>query len=196
MAERTLHGIAVSPTSRPDRSIERREHPTGGEPASTRSVITPLRHSVVAPRFTRQLKLRVALVNMPFSSSRFPSMQIGLLQSILTGRGIAATAFYLNLEFAARVGWNLYEALSNDTLHFIGDWMFAREAFRENAPDGKLFLERFGTQLSKNRLEWFWHQHKQGARDFLERCLESVPWHHYDVIGFSSVFVQNVAALG
>jgi ribosomal peptide maturation radical SAM protein 1 len=149
----------------------------------------------VAPLSAKHLGLRVALVNMPFSSSRFPSMQIGLLQSILAGRGISATAFYLNLEFAARVGWNLYEALSNDTLHFIGDWMFASEAFREDAPDGKLFLQRFGTRLNKTRLEWFWHQHKRGAREFLERCLESAPWHQYDIVGFSSVFVQNAAAL-
>ena len=139
--------------------------------------------------------LRVALVNMPFSSSRFPSMQIGLLQSILAERGITATAHYLNLEFAARIGWNHYEALSNNTLYFIGDWMFAREAFRDAAPDGKLFLQRYGARLSKARLEWFWRQHKQGAREFLERCLASVPWHQYDVAGFSSVFVQNAAAL-
>jgi len=158
-------------------------------------VITPVKNSAPAPLSAKRPALRVALVNMPFSSSRFPSMQIGLLHSILADRGIYATAHYLNLEFAARVGWNLYEALSNDTLYFIGDWMFASEAFREEAPDGKLFLQRFGRQLSKNRLEWFWHQHKQGAREFLESCLMSVPWHQYDVVGFSSVFVQNAAAL-
>ena len=97
-------------------------------------MITPLKNSAPAPLSAKRPALRVALVNMPFSSSRFPSMQIGLLQSILADRGIYATAHYLNLEFAARVGWNLYEALSNDTLYFIGDWMFASEAFREDAP--------------------------------------------------------------
>ena len=151
--------------------------------------------SGVAARFPKPRRLRVALVNMPFSSARFPSMQIGLLQSVLAERGISATALYLNLEFAARVGWELYESLSNETLYFVGDWMFAGEAFREDAPDGKLFLQRFGARLSKERLEWFWRQHAHGAREFLERCLPSVPWHHYDVVGFSSVFVQNAAAL-
>jgi len=158
-------------------------------------VTTALKDSVVASRSVKQLPLRIALVNMPFSSSRFPSMQIGLLQSILAGRRISATALYLNLEFAARIGWNLYESLSNETLYFIGDWMFASEAFREDAPDGKLFLKRFATRLSKDRLEWFWRQRTHGAHEFLERCLASVPWHHYDVVGFSSVFVQNAAAL-
>jgi B12 binding domain len=139
--------------------------------------------------------LRVALVNMPFSSLRFPSIQVGLLQSILAERGISATAHYLNLEFAARIGWKLYDTQSENTQYFIGDWMFAREAFRDDAPDGMRFLERFGKRLSKERREWFWRQHKQRAREFLERCLTSAPWHQYDVVGFSSVFVQNTAAL-
>jgi ribosomal peptide maturation radical SAM protein 1 len=144
---------------------------------------------------SRRRALRVALVNMPFSSLRFPSIQVGLLQSILAERGISATAHYLNLEFAARIGWKFYDTLSESTQYFIGDWMFAREAFRDDAPDGTRFLERFGRRLSKDRREWFWRQHKQGSREFLEHCLTSVPWHQYDVVGFSSVFVQNTAAL-
>ena len=159
------------------------------------TMIAPLESLVPTPLSAKRPALRVALINMPFSSSRFPSMQIGLLRSILAARGISATAHYLNLEFAAQVGWNLYEALSNNTLYFVGDWIFAGEAFREDAPDPLLFLKRYAGQLSKNRLEWFWRQRKDGAREFLENCLASVPWHQYDVVGFSSVFVQNVAAL-
>lgn len=139
--------------------------------------------------------LRIALVNMPFSSARFPSMQLGLLQSILAGHGISASSYYLNLEFASRIGWNTYESLSNSTLYFVGDWIFAGEAFRDDAPEARLFLERFGTKLEKKRLLWFWQQRQQGAREFLEHCLHSVPWYQYDAVGFSSVFVQNAAAL-
>ena len=139
--------------------------------------------------------LRVALVNMPFSSARFPSIQLGLLQSILARRGIPATSHYLNLEFAARIGWKRYEWLSDNTLCFVGDWMFARAAFRERAPDGRLFLQRFGKRLGKSGAVWLWSQHREGAQAFLENCLASVPWHQYDVVGFSSVFVQNCAAL-
>jgi ribosomal peptide maturation radical SAM protein 1 len=159
------------------------------------TLIAPFTSLGPPPLPAKRHALRVALVNMPFSSSRFPSMQIGLLRSILATRGFSATAHYLNLEFAARIGWNLYEALSNSTLYFVGDWMFAGEAFREDAPDPLLFLRRYAGQLSKKRLDWFWRQRKEGAREFLEYCLVSVPWHQYEVVGFSSVFVQNVAAL-
>jgi ribosomal peptide maturation radical SAM protein 1 len=139
--------------------------------------------------------LRVALVNMPFSSTRFPSIQIGLLQSILAQHGIPATAHYLNLEFAARIGWKRYETLSNSTLYFVGDWIFSRAAFRQHAPDGKGFMARYGRTLSKKGAAFLWEQYEHGAPAFLEECLLSVPWHHYDVVAFSSVFVQNCAAL-
>jgi ribosomal peptide maturation radical SAM protein 1 len=139
--------------------------------------------------------LRVALVNMPFSSARFPSIQIGLLQSILLQRGIPTTAHYLNLEFAARIGWKRYDELSDSTLCFLGDWLFSKTAFRDAAPDGRLFLQRFGRRLGRAGAEWLWRQREEVVPAFLEDCVASVPWHHYDVVGFSSVFVQNCAAL-
>ena len=125
------------------------------------TLIAPFTSLGPPPLPAKRHALRVALVNMPFSSSRFPSMQIGLLRSILATRGFSATAHYLNLEFAARIGWNLYEALSNSTLYFVGDWMFAGVAFREDAPDPLLFLKRYAGQLTKKRLEWFWRQRKE-----------------------------------
>src|SRR5215472_9395458 len=137
------------------------------------TLIAPFTSLGPPPLPARRQALRVALVNMPFSSSRFPSMQIGLLRSILAMRGISATAQYLNLEFAARIGWNLYEALSNSTLYFVGDWMFAGEAFREEAPDPLLFLKRYAGQLSKKRLEWFWRP-AQGGRARVSRILPGV----------------------
>jgi len=144
---------------------------------------------------TKSRPLRVALVNMPFSSARFPSIQIGLLQSILAQHGIPATSHYLNLDFAARVGWKQYEMLSDNTLCFVGDWMFSRAAFRERAPEGRPFLQRFGKKLSKAGESFLWKLHEHDALAFLEAHMASVPWHHYDVVGFSSVFVQNCAAL-
>ena len=133
---------------------------------------------------------------MPFSSSRFPSMQIGLLQSILAERGISATAHYLNLEFAARIGWNLYEALSNTPV-FRRRLDVRGRGVPEDVSDPLLFLKRYGAGPSaRNDWSGFGSQRKDGAREFSGILpVASVPWHQYDVIGSSSVFVQNVAAL-
>ena len=62
-----------------------------------------------APAVRRPLTVR--LVDMPFASSRRPSIQLGLLQAILARRGIAARTVHLNLELAQRLGWERYEAL-------------------------------------------------------------------------------------
>ena len=78
--------------------------------------------------------LRVALVNMPFASTRYPSIQLGLLQAILTARGIPTVSHYFNLSFAARIGWMLYENLTEGQAYGIGDWIFSRAAFGNDAP--------------------------------------------------------------
>src|SRR5438105_9598469 len=80
--------------------------------------------------------LRVGLVMMPFGSARYPSMQLGLLQAILAQRGFAATTHYLNLHFAARIGWDLHEFFAWYAPRLSGEWLFACAAFGEDAPEG------------------------------------------------------------
>jgi hypothetical protein len=68
--------------------------------------------------------LRLALVNMPFATTRYPSIQLGLLQAIVARRGIRTTTHYLNLRFAKRIGWELYEFLSHGHSYHVGEWIF------------------------------------------------------------------------
>ncbi len=42
---------------------------------------------------------RVALFNMPFAPATRPSIQTGLLKSVLQRHGIEATCFYANMDF-------------------------------------------------------------------------------------------------
>ena len=150
----------------------------------------------------RQLSMRVALVNMPFGSTRYPSMQLGLLQAILARRGISAKTQYLNLEFAARAGWEQYEWLCDVRCHNLGEWIFAKAAFDDLAPDASLFLDMFGDELhgklknSNISIDMLLDLREQKAPAFLRECLEMVPWGDYDVVGFTSTFEQNCAALG
>ena len=46
--------------------------------------------------------LRVGLVCMPLSSTRLPSIQLGLLQAIAARHGVDARCLYFNLVFAKR----------------------------------------------------------------------------------------------
>ena len=140
--------------------------------------------------------LRVALVSMPFVTTRRPSIQLGLLQAILGQRGIQAKSHHLNLHFAARIGWATYEAICN-LPRLTGEWIFARTAFGEHVPysrglppdlrDDASPFNGFPEILERIR--------EDEAPTFVEECLHSIPWAEYDVVGFSSMFDQNAAAL-
>lgn len=148
-------------------------------------------------------QLRVALVNMPLGSSRYPSIQLGLLQAILAQQGFEAKTHYLNLAFGRRIGWEPFEVLCNLRANLLGEWLFSRAAFGEEAPDGHHFLETFPKDVQSvcNDLgpdkgaDYLVDLREHVIPAFLRDCLESVPWADYDVVGFGSVFEQNCAAL-
>ncbi len=144
---------------------------------------------------------RVALVNMPFASSRYPSIQLGLLQAILARHHIAATTHYFNLRFGARLGWEVFEIFCRQTPRLLGDWVFARAAFGESAPNPWLYLDLYRLELKAfaarfgRELEYLARLREREAPSFVEECLDAVEWDEYDVVGFSSIFAQNTAAL-
>lgn len=144
---------------------------------------------------------RVALVNMPFGSTRYPSIQLGLLKAILAGHEIAASTHHLNLRFAQRIGWERYETLCDQRCHLVGEWLFARAAFGEGAPPPDEFLGAFDADLARLCEElgcdsrFLAHLRERVAPEFLEECLDTIPWGDYDVAAFGSVFEQNCAAL-
>ena len=151
-----------------------------------------------APRGT----LRVALVNMPFASSRRPSIQLGLLRAILTNHDIPATSFYFNLEFGAFLGWERYESLCHTRDILLGEWLFSRAAFDVHAPNPRLFLEHHGDEIEavcadlNCTVEQLIHLRERILPGFIDTCVQRVDWSEFDVVGFSSIFEQNCAALG
>lgn len=46
----------------------------------------------------------VALVNMPFSYSKYPSIQLGTLSALLKSKGIGVDCHYLHVRFAHQIG--------------------------------------------------------------------------------------------
>ena len=146
--------------------------------------------------------LRVALVNMPFSSINFPSIQLGLLQAIVARHGLEAKSHYLNIRFGARIGWDHYEEVCHGFgAYLLGDWIFARAAFGDEAPPAERYLAAFDAEVGevcarmrcgRDRLM---RLREEEAPAFIEACLEEIPWGEYDVIGFSSMFAQHCAVL-
>lgn len=157
----------------------------------------------VEPAIPPTRRLRVALVNMPWARVNAPSIQCGLLQSIARRAGHDCDTHYLNIEFAAFIGGLGYEKIAMmDAMrdYFLGEWLFSYAAFGEVLPTAD-YLATYPEVLSD------WSEWMDGDLDHLIRtrretlpkwltdCANRPEWTEYDVIGFTSTFLQNTAAL-
>lgn len=139
---------------------------------------------------------RVLLLNMPFVSVSRPSIGISLLKARLREEGYFCKAAYPNLRFAEMIGLDRYTIIdrSFENSWFAGDWLFAQELFR-----GRLDLKTYLTALQRYCKVDTHFEALLEAREFvpafLDECIERFTVAGYDVIGFTSVFQQNLASL-
>jgi ribosomal peptide maturation radical SAM protein 1 len=140
--------------------------------------------------------MRVLLVNMPWVAVVRPAIGVSLLKSILRKHGIESRVAYGNLLFAARVGLDAYQMV-NDRLTtgvFAGDWLFAQHLFKD-AVDSKGYADKL-RQLTGNAEAYDTVMGMRAAvPPFLDQCMDAFNVKHYDVIGFTTTFEQNLASL-
>ncbi len=144
-------------------------------------------------------KAPVALVNMPFSYSKYPSIQLGTLTALLKAKGIGVECHYLNVRFAHKIGVPLYESICEKRALF-GEWLFSYLLFRDNpkrAEYPRMFKPVF-EQLSRESgqpMSYFEEIANRIAPQFLTWAMTTIDWGQYRVVGFTSTFDQNVASL-
>ncbi len=139
---------------------------------------------------------KVLLLTMPFRSLGYPSIGISLLKSILNKEGISCHIKYFNIDFADMIGPEKYEKIFSEQSWKIslGEWLFAQEYFGEKLPPAseyRKYIDQFAG--CANLSEVF--NIKNIISPFLDRCMNSLDWEAYDVIGFSSMFEQNMASV-
>jgi len=146
-----------------------------------------------------QDQIRIALVNMPFGMANRPSIQCGLLKASVRRAGHEAEIFYLNLEFAAEIGADLYRHVSlSRTDHLLGEWLFSGSVF-EDLPEDAEFIRACASldsvlatwSIDSNRL---CELRRNVIPQWLDQWAEKVEWGRYDVVGFTTTFEQNNAA--
>jgi ribosomal peptide maturation radical SAM protein 1 len=142
---------------------------------------------------------QVALVNMPFSFSKYPSIQLGTLSALLKSQGIAVDCHHLNVRFAHTIGVPLYELICEKRALF-GEWLFSYLLFRDNpkrAEYPRMFKPVFEqiAQQSGQPIGYFEEMATKIAPQFLTWALTAIDWSRYRLIGFTSTFDQNVASL-
>ncbi|WP_328379556.1 RiPP maturation radical SAM C-methyltransferase [Streptomyces sp. NBC_00440] len=145
----------------------------------------------------------MALVNMPWARLDAPSIQCGLLQSIVREHGHTCDVHYLNVELAALLGHDLYDGLSDvhaERLHLLGEWLFSFAAFGEVTRESEYFaeypeIEATWSGLSGGGMEELVALRRDVLPGWLAESVEGIDWDSYDVVGFSSTFLQNTASL-
>ena len=148
---------------------------------------------------TSYQKAQVALVNMPFSYSKYPSIQLGTLSALLKSKGIGVDCHHLNVRFAHRIGVPLYESICEKRALF-GEWLFSYLLFRDNPKRSeyprvfKPVFEQIARE-SGHPMGFFEDMAARTAPQFLMWALTAIDWGQYKIVGFTSTFDQNVASL-
>lgn len=139
---------------------------------------------------------------MPSLSARHPSFQLALLKPLLEQAGIPAQQFSLFMYLGTQVGWRLAENLADVWPCLVGEWIWSKSAFGDqaNAEDDNFFAAYAGLfeticDRAGCTLEDIRRLRDVGAPEFIDFCMDAVDWSRFGLIGFTVVFQQLVASL-
>ncbi|MDQ2803631.1 MAG: RiPP maturation radical SAM C-methyltransferase [Pseudomonadota bacterium] len=138
---------------------------------------------------------------MPLSVPHYPSLSLGLLKPVLHAIGERCEVRYFSLDYVDHIGAESHACLTDVAYYMahVGEWVFSGAA--HGHPDGaglsflvECFAREYPAFNTAARLSTFLRA-RRSAPDFIERCLESVDWRGYDIIGFTTSFQQTMASL-
>lgn len=158
---------------------------------------------------TSRRAMRIALVQMPFAVTSWPSLGLSQLKAILVARGHSVRVHYLNKHFSDLIGGRLYDKIANGAPHttdLFGEWVFStclwgRDASAEAAYVADVLCGRDpahaknGADALVDALIPSIDDVLRQAAAFVEACVARMDWTEVDVVGFTSVFQQHLASL-
>lgn len=141
----------------------------------------------------------VVLVNMPFSSLRWPNLGPSLLKAALTRRRVESEIVYFNFDLAERLGAEHYAWLA-DQFAFVlgGERLFAKEYFGRRLPDDDRYYEDVLAAADGGMSEadrGAFEATERSVGPFLDDCLEAVDWAACRVVGFAASFQQTMPSI-
>lgn len=132
-----------------------------------------------------------------------PSLGLTQLSSILkqehAGR-VAAEIIYLNHDFALYMGVELYQRLASSGYHHysgIGDWFFRQSAFPGAPDNADEYFARYYPPVNDymRSFKALVLEKREGLDAFLDELISKYELHRADLVGFTSMFAQNVACI-
>lgn len=152
------------------------------------------------------IKEPVALLQMPWGAISQPSIALGILKQTAENFGFEVDVHYLNIAFARRLGFELYESISVRSA-LDPEWFFSCALF---GPTGLGWIENAwkdleitatGAQLAE-RLKALTGSEAMCRNivdeivpQFIGECIDAVDWGKYKVIGFTTTFAQTFSSL-
>lgn len=146
----------------------------------------------------------IHLVSMPFGSITNPALALGLFKSQCAEAGIPTEVHHFNFSFARRIGLGAYGMISlfKGVETQVGEWLFAREAWRR---DFGLAEEEF-TRLCGDELggiphvedpaAWLRLVRNEVVPQFLDDAVDEIARNGPpEVVAFSCTFFQTIASL-
>ncbi|HEX2207794.1 MAG TPA: RiPP maturation radical SAM C-methyltransferase [Longimicrobium sp.] len=144
----------------------------------------------------------IALVNMPFANLSMPSLALTQLQAVVRKSfpGQAeATVNYLHHDFANFIGLPAYDELISFAHHPTGlaDWLFRTAAFPDLPDNADDYFQRYyPSHAPRNReIRELVLEKRAGVVAHFEEMIDRYGLDRADLVGFSSMFSQNVAVL-
>jgi ribosomal peptide maturation radical SAM protein 1 len=146
--------------------------------------------------------MKVLLVTMPWHSLSYPSLALSILKrkAEIELPHVTVDQSYASLEFAEYVealapdpGWAVrYNSLGDTVFSGLGDWIFSSALKCKIAAD----LGEMRRAVLANGLDpAFVTRLHRIAPDFIERMANDVVQRNYDLVAFTSTFMQNAASL-
>jgi ribosomal peptide maturation radical SAM protein 1 len=142
---------------------------------------------------------KILLLSMPVGALERQALGLSLFKARLATEGVPCDVRYLTFTFADLIGVEEYCWLSTDIPHtaFAGEWVFTPSLYGASS--------RAQTSFVREVLQGLWRLDGRSlerilraqamAPHFIDHCLQTVRWHDYAIVGFTSTFEQNIASL-
>jgi ribosomal peptide maturation radical SAM protein 1 len=151
----------------------------------------------------------VSLVSMPFKDLCQPPIQLGILQRCLERAGVTARSHSLELAFmdhlhaktAGGVGGapltiDDYLRIATQEFHVhLGDWIFKVPPYAEPSSDDEDYIAHVRSEGVSDEVITIALRMRNFVPEFLEAAADELLAGMPRVVGFSTVFQQNIASL-
>jgi ribosomal peptide maturation radical SAM protein 1 len=145
--------------------------------------------------------MKIHLVNMPFAAVNLPSIALTQLKSVMRstfGDGVSVEIHYLNQDFPAYLGADLYAYVSSsmDAQNTgFGDWFFRQSAFPDLPDNTEAYYRRYFPYRSPQieMVKRIVMEKRRGLDHYLDELIAKYELEQADAVGFTSMFNQNIA---